>query len=63
MKRLEEVQTYSGFMVATMGFGKTYMALLFMAYYAIVVAKRKLPSQVDFCLIFCIMLSGMVLHQ
>ena len=62
VKKLEAVQTYDGFVIDTMGLGKTHTAVLFMAYYAIVVAKRRLLGQVNFCSIFCVVPSGVVLY-
>ena len=63
VEKLEMVWTYSRFVVDTMGFEKTHTTFLFIAYYAAVTAKRKIPGQVNFHSIFCVVPSGMVLHQ
>jgi SNF2 family DNA or RNA helicase len=58
--KLESVQTYGGIIVDTMGFGKTYTSLLFLAVYAQSLSFSNTQSHRP---ALCIAPSGIVLHQ
>lgn len=60
---LRSVQTYGGFLVDTMGFGKTFTALLFLSYYVKCTSQALIPSQTGFRPTLCIVPSGVLLHQ
>ena len=62
-KKLESIQTFGGIVVDTMGFGKTYTALLFLAYYARCMTERDVNIIAAHRPALCIAPSGIVLHQ
>lgn len=61
--RLESVRTFGGFLVDTMGFGKTFTSLLFLSYQALCSAQKLLPGQTAYKPTLCVVPSGLVLFQ
>lgn len=60
---LESVQTYGGLVVDTMGFGKTFTGLLFVAYYSLCAAEGLIVNLEEHRPTLCVGPSGIVLHQ
>lgn len=60
---LQSVQTFDGFLVNTIGFGKTFTALLFVAYQAFCAKALLFPGLTIFQPTLCVVSSGLVLFQ